>query len=105
MISDFVLEELARTWGHLAPRLKAAPNDLVDFLDTIGVRAELLRVDANMLELAGAAKLRDPNDLPILALLVGSAADFLVTGDKDLLVLADAYPILSPADFVGRFVP
>ena len=105
VISDFVLEELARTWGHLAPRLKAAPNDLVDFLDTIGVRAELLRVDANMLELAGAAKLRDPNDLPILALLVGSAADFLVTGDKDLLVLADAYPILSPADFVGRFVP
>jgi uncharacterized protein len=105
VISDFVLEELARTWGHLAPRLKAARNDLVDFLDTIGVRAELLRVDANMLELAGAAKLRDPNDLPILALLVGSAADFLVTGDKDLLVLADAYPILSPADFVGRFVP
>jgi len=105
VISDFVLEELARTWGHLAPRLKAAPNDLVDFLDTIGVRAELLRVDANMLELAGAAKLRDPNDLPILALLIGSAADFLVTGDKDLLVLADAYPILSPADFVGRFVP
>ena len=29
----------------------------------------------------------------------------LVTGDKDLLALAGAYPILSPADFVGRFVP
>jgi uncharacterized protein len=105
VISDFVLDELVRTWQHLAPRLKVAANDLADFLDTIEVRAELLRVDANMLAQAGAAKLRDPNDLPILALLIGSGADFLVTGDKDLLVLADAYPILSPADFVGRFVP
>lgn len=105
VISDFVLDELVRTWQHLTPRLKVAPNDLADFLDTIGVRAELLRVDADMLAQAGAAKLRDPNDLPILALLIRSAADFLVTGDKDLLVLADAYPILSPADFVGRFVP
>lgn len=105
VISDFVLDELVRTWQHLAPRLKVAPNDLADFLDTIAMRAELLRVDADMLAQAGAAKLRDPNDLPILALLIGSAADFLVTGDKDLLVLADTYSILSPADFVGRFVP
>ena len=105
VISDFVLDELARTWKHLAPRLRAAPNDLADFLDTIRMRAELLRVDAAMLSQAAATPLRDPNDLPILALLIGSAADFLVTGDKDLLVLAGAFPILSPADFVGRFMP
>jgi putative PIN family toxin of toxin-antitoxin system len=105
VISDFVIDELTRTWAHLGPRLKAAPNDLADFIDTIGVRAELLRIDANMLAQASKAGLRDPNDLPVLALLIGSGADHLVTGDKDLLALAGTYPILKPADFVDRFMP
>ena len=105
VICDFVLDELGRTWQHLAPRLNVAPNDLADFLDTIALRAEVLHIDADMLSRAAAVELRDPNDLPTLAMLIGSAADFLVTGDKDLLALAGAYPILSPADFVGRFVP
>jgi hypothetical protein len=37
-----------------------------DFVDTIGVRAELLRIDAAMLAQASTARLLDPNDLPIL---------------------------------------
>jgi putative PIN family toxin of toxin-antitoxin system len=105
VISDFVIDELTRIWTHLASRLKASPNDLADFIDTIGLRAELLRIDATMLAQASTAGLRDPDDLPVLALLIGSGADYLVTGDKDLLALADAYPILAPADFVDRFVP
>ena len=105
VISDFVIDELTRIWAHLASRLNASPNDLADFIDTIGVRAELLRIDAAMLAQASTAGLRDPDDLPVLALLIGSGADYLITGDKDLLALAGAYPILSPADFVDRFVP
>ena len=105
VISDFVIDELTRIWTHLASRLKASPNALADFIDTIGVRAELLRIDAAMLAQASTAGLRDPDDLPVLALLIGSGADYLVTGDKDLLALAGAYPILAPADFVDRFVP
>ena len=89
----------------MAPRLKASPDDLADFIDTIGVRAELLRIGAAMLAQASTAGLRDPNDLPVLALLIGSGADHLVTGDKDLLALAGPYPILTPAEFVDRFVP
>ena len=85
VISDFVIDELTRTWAHLAPRLKATPDDLADFIDTIGVRAELLRINAAMLARAGTAGLRDANDLPVLALLIGSGADHLITGDKDLL--------------------
>jgi putative PIN family toxin of toxin-antitoxin system len=105
VISDFVIDELTRIWAHLASRLNASPNDLADFIDTIGVRAELLRIDAAMLAQASTAGLRDPDDLPVLALLIGSGADYLVTADKDLLALAGAYPILAPADFVDRFVP
>ena len=59
-----------------------------------------------MLEQAAAAGLRDPDDVPILAMLMGAKkADCLVTGDKDLLALAAVYPILSPAAFEARFSP
>lgn len=105
VISDFVIDELERTWTHLASRLKAAPNDLADFIDTLGLRAELHRLDAVMLAQAGAAGLRDPDAVPVLALLIASGADCLVTGDKGLLALADNFPILSPADFIDRFMP
>lgn len=105
VISDFVIDGLTRTCAHLGPRLNASPNDLADFIDTISVRAELLRIDADMLAQASTAGLRDPNDLPVLALLIGSGADHLVTGDKDLLTLAGTYPILKPVDFVDRFMP
>jgi predicted nucleic acid-binding protein len=37
-----------------------------------------------------------------LATLIHSEAEALITGDDDLLVLADRYPITSPAEFVRR---
>ena len=42
---------------------------------------------------------RDPSDRPFLALALVARADALITGDKDLLVLADtsSVPILTPA--------
>ncbi len=42
---------------------------------------------------------RDPLDLPFLALARSAKADALVTGDQDLLVLAETFPIpiLAPA--------
>ena len=46
--------------------------------------------------------LRDPADAAVLATLIHSKAEALITGDDDLLVLADRYPIISPAEFVRR---
>lgn len=40
----------------------------------------------------------------LLATFVAAEADWLVSGDEDLLVLADQYPILSPAAFFARFL-
>ncbi len=40
----------------------------------------------------------------MLATLVAGQADWLVTGDADLLVLAKQFPILTPAAFVERFL-
>ena len=58
-----------------------------------------------MLANAAATFIRDPNDLPKLDTLLSSGADWLVTGDDDLLALAGSYPILKPAAFVTRFMP
>jgi uncharacterized protein len=45
---------------------------------------------------------RDPDDVPVLAALIASGADLLVTGDRDLLALRERYPIETPAEFVRR---
>jgi uncharacterized protein len=47
---------------------------------------------------------RDAADGMVLATLVAAGAEWLVSGDEDLLVLADQFPILSPAAFVARFL-
>jgi predicted nucleic acid-binding protein len=47
----------------------------------------------------GGPALRDPADGPVLGTLLASGADYLVTGDKDLLVLAPHYAIVTPAWF------
>ena len=50
--------------------------------------------------------LRDANDLPVLGTLLAAIQSvdvhYLITGDKDLLVLSDRYPIISPADFWAK---
>ncbi|MDP6871899.1 MAG: putative toxin-antitoxin system toxin component, PIN family [Alphaproteobacteria bacterium] len=47
---------------------------------------------------------RDPHDRPFLELAIFAGADALITGDKDLLVLAESstVPILTPAAFRAR---
>ncbi len=42
---------------------------------------------------------RDPNDSIILNTFLASKADFLLTGDNDLLVLKAQYPIITLAEF------
>ena len=48
-------------------------------------------------------ELRDPKDNPILACAVEGGADYIVTGDRDLLVLErfQGIPIVSPAAFAA----
>ena len=48
--------------------------------------------------------LRDPKDIMILACAVGGKADFIISGDKDLLILKvyENIPILSADQFLQR---
>lgn len=47
---------------------------------------------------------RDPFDLPFLSLALAGMADFLVSGDDDLLILAPRFtvPIVKPAQLRTR---
>lgn len=101
VLSLFIIEELHRVLPRLSHRHGLSTLEMEDLLDILTIQAEV--VDPQP---AADPSLRDINDQPILGTLLAAArsanADYLITGDKDLLVLADRYPILSPADFWAR---
>jgi uncharacterized protein len=60
---------------------------------------------AEMIEINDTiAACRDPKDDKLLELAVGGNADFLITGDKDLLVLNPfrAVKIITPREFLDK---
>lgn len=92
-LGDDLLDEILRNLWH---KIKLPP----DVVDNIGV---LLREHSNILiPLPLASNVcRDPDDVKILGLAVASNADYIVTGDKDLLVLKSfqGIPILNPRSY------
>ena len=96
VLSKYILDELIR----VLPRLPRAHWTLAEIRDL----ADRLMFIADVVEPHGTedANLRDPADQPVLRTLTASNADYLVTGDKDLLALASQYPIVTPADFWAR---
>ena len=65
------------------------------FLLLLRYKAEIVMIDG-----MDATVPRDANDNMVLATLIRSEADYLVSGDRDLLELQEQYPIITPARFV-----
>jgi putative PIN family toxin of toxin-antitoxin system len=86
--------ELLRVLTYPKFRLDAADRDalLADYLPF----AEIAHLPA--LPLA----CRDRDDAVFLHLAMASGADLLISGDKDLTVLAAAYPVASPGSLRER---
>lgn len=95
-LSHHILDETARVLPRL-PRIRLTATEIRDLADSFMFMAD-------MVEPAGTpdGDLRDPADQPVLLTLLASRAQFLVTGDKDLLALAGRYPIVTPAAFWAR---
>jgi putative PIN family toxin of toxin-antitoxin system len=93
VLSEELLDEILES---LLQKIKL-PSGVVDGI------GELLREHANMLDPIPIDQgvCRDPDDIKVLGLAVASKADYIVTGDKDLLVLKkfEGIPILSPRSF------
>lgn len=100
-LSTYILDELRRVLPRLAHRHGLSEPEMDDLADLLALQAELVEPVA----LTGA-DLRDPNDQPVLGILLAvigkTEASYLITGDKDLLAVADRYPILTPAGFWSR---
>lgn len=101
VLSDFIIEELRRVLPRLNHRHHLSSAEIDDLLDILSIQAEILEPHVPEEKL-----LRDVNDLPVLGTLLAALqsgdVDYLITGDKDLLVLSDRYPIISPAGFWER---
>lgn len=98
LLSPFILDELRRVLPRLTHRHGLTPAEVDDLVDVLAIQAEVIEPSAEQ-----DATLRDANDQPVLGTLLaaqaGEGASYLITGDKDLLVLADRYPIVTPAAF------
>jgi len=98
LLSAYILDELRRVLPRLAHRHGLTPAEIDDLLDALSIQAEIIEPLPGM-----EPDLRDLDDQPVLdtllAALKASGANYLITGDKDLLALAERYPILAPAKF------
>lgn len=96
VLSRYILDELVRVLPRLA-RVQMTPAEIRDLADSLMFMADVVEPEG-----VPDADLRDPADQAVLLTLVASEADYLITGDKDLLALAGPYPIVTPADFWRR---
>ena len=97
VLSRYILDELSRVLPRLNHRLQWSPADFADLIDLCAIQADL--VEPTVL---AKNRARDVKDLPVLGTLLAAEADYLITGDGDLLALADRYPIVTPAQFWRR---
>lgn len=96
ILSQYILDEVVRVLPRL-PRVQLTASEIRDLVDSFMFLADIVAPTREE-----EVRLRDAADQQVLGTLRASDASCLVTGDKDLLALADRYPIMTPADFWAR---
>ena len=98
LLYAYILDELRRVLPRLAHRHGLSGAEIDDLVDALAIQAEIIEPEPS-----NNPRLRDAADEPVLdtllAALTISEADYLITGDKDLLAVAERFPILTPAQF------
>jgi len=94
VLSQYILDELLRVLPRLNHRLGWSNSEMRDFVDSLAFLADLVEPEP-----IKDPHLRDAADQPVLGTFLASNANYLVTGDKDLMVLSTVYSIIKPADF------
>ncbi len=96
VLSRYILDEMSRVLPRLT-RIRLSLDEIRDLTDSFMFLADIVEPDGEQ-----DAGLRDAADQQVLATLRASRADYLITGDKDLLALAEKYSIVTPAVFWER---
>jgi putative PIN family toxin of toxin-antitoxin system len=96
VLSHYILDEMVRVLPRL-PANRRTPREIQELADSFLLLASIVEPDEEI-----EPALRDTADQQILGTLRASRADYSITGDKDLLALAEKYPIVTPAVFWER---
>jgi putative PIN family toxin of toxin-antitoxin system len=99
LVSKTTAEELVRALGYPKFKLTEAARaellgDYLPYCEVVAIAAKPLKTPA----------CRDPSDLPFLQLAIAGKADFLVTGDRDLLAVTGemSCSLITPDEFLRR---
>ncbi|WP_310415476.1 putative toxin-antitoxin system toxin component, PIN family [Chamaesiphon sp. OTE_8_metabat_110] len=100
LVSKPTVTELIRVLAY--PKFKLTPTEREDLLADYLPFCETVQMP---IELPQIPPCRDSDDEPFLYLATVGAADYLVTGDRDILVLADVFncQIVTAEHFLGMF--
>lgn len=98
LVSKATTTELIRVLAY--PKFKLTPTEQEDLISDYILFCEAVAMPDR---LPVIPECRDPFDVPFLLLAVVSEADYLVTGDSDLLSLKDNFscPIITAEDFLN----
>jgi putative PIN family toxin of toxin-antitoxin system len=96
VLSRYILDEMVRVLPRLK-RVRLSAAEIRDLADSFMFLAEMVEPGNDVDE-----TLRDDSDQMVLGTLRASQADYLITGDKDLLALGERYSIVTPAVFWER---
>jgi putative PIN family toxin of toxin-antitoxin system len=98
LLSAYILDELRRVLPRLTHRHRLTLAEIDDLVDALSIQAEVIEPLPDP-----EPDLRDARDQPVLGTLLAalktSEASYLITGDKNLLAMAERYPIVTPAKF------
>jgi putative PIN family toxin of toxin-antitoxin system len=98
VLSDFILDELRRVLPRLQHRHGLNEQEMNDLVEILTFHAEIV-IPVVVPEIG----LREAQDLPVLGTLLSAleahGADYLISGDQDLLELSSKFPIVAPAVF------
>jgi putative PIN family toxin of toxin-antitoxin system len=96
VLSKYILDEMVRVLPRLS-RNQRSEAEIRDLADSFLFMAEIVEPSGDVEE-----ALRDRADWPVLGTLLAARADYLITGDKDLLALGGKYSVVTPVEFWER---
>ena len=97
LVCEAQLEEIKRVLAYpkIQKRLNWSAEKINLFVKLLAYRSEYIDISG-----VKAYVPQDEDDEMLLATLIAAKADYLVSGDSDLLALRESYAIITPAQFL-----